>query len=936
MKLSWLLFLLVVLVGPLDGEPISAVSIVPKEAAISDYQAYKAYAKALSHHRQTLPEAIELLRLLSEYNPSDFSVSWEYTLALMHISDDEHVSLVPKKGQIDEDTARLTLARILAFHRKGYPEALAQYAILLAKDPNNIEVLSDLGNIYNNEKQYEHALGVLQQLRSLIQGGIEFNDKQILRLAQFEAELGYAVSSRNLFATIVTRNEDFMLEYAHMLLSWGDFYRAEAIYREALQQHPGNLKLQLKLIDTLIGEQRFEEAEGACLVKVASLNGNERKPFLETLVAIKLLRKNYPQALEWNGELIALAPDKEQYTVERAQLLFKLEQFDEALALFQQLHTSSEWHAEAHLGSGKCLLKLGDDRAAKVDLEVAASDSRTKVEALYYLADEALLSPLFLEQVIHNTATAQELKLWAECYGEEGFNPMRKQLYLAASRLDKAYFPGILGLAESLEAELAFDATLAVYDMLLTMFPNNSKLLLGQARTTSYNKQYLLSLDLYDALIALNVSNPVPQLEQARVAYWGKMFKKAVAYYEKLLESTHSVEWGKSLIHKKVSLELQIIKLRWNMRPWHCLPLYNAELSFDPASDFWNFEYAQDFCSLGECEEAKLWYEKILHFDPLNTLAGMALDRERMQSIPSISVATTYWQEQGYGELDQVSRYEVYGALKLPLSCQESIRLLQRRWIEHTYFDNGYHIADGATVEWNRTFNWFMTSAAALTYKHYRHDFGVTYTGLANLSLNLWDYGQLRIGYNRLDEVCNYFNLKQKTQKGITWLSINSYLDHAMEATFLAEYIRYNDNNRAAHAVLGFNYAFTNHPRTLKLGLSGEFRTTQHRNIFIYSPTGQLLDIIYPYWTPQHYFLGQVCFEWRHDYGWLEFCAAPEQFYDIKFAFGDDTLHNPYWFIKAEWQHQFYSNSQIGLTAYIQRSHQWNGKGIWFYCTYQF
>lgn len=85
-------------VNIIHGESTKAASIVPLEAAISDYEAYKAYAKALSHHQQTLPEAIELFRLLSEYNPSDLALYWEYNKVLLSIGEDQHDSLVPKQA----------------------------------------------------------------------------------------------------------------------------------------------------------------------------------------------------------------------------------------------------------------------------------------------------------------------------------------------------------------------------------------------------------------------------------------------------------------------------------------------------------------------------------------------------------------------------------------------------------------------------------------------------------------------------------------------------------------------------------------------------------------------------------------------------------------------------------------------------------------------
>ena len=54
-------------------------------------------------------------------------------------------------------------------------------------------------------------------------------------------------------------SEDYdttLIDYANGMMMWGDFYRSEKIYRDALQQNPGSLDLALKLAWSLASQQR--------------------------------------------------------------------------------------------------------------------------------------------------------------------------------------------------------------------------------------------------------------------------------------------------------------------------------------------------------------------------------------------------------------------------------------------------------------------------------------------------------------------------------------------------------------------------------------------------------------------------------------------------------------------------------------------------------
>lgn len=915
---------------------LADTSIVPEPEWINDYQAAKAYAKALSAETSTLPEALHIYEQLQSQQPDDFLLSLEIEKARYSIEHPEdhlpNLSLVPRTDWISDRDARLTLAQVLGYHKKTYLEALEQYRILLKEEPHNVNFLLEMGTLFINLKLFDEAICLLETVQTLPK-----NDSQLAKLAIYENNLGYDFCSKQLFEEILLRNPDFdvLIQFANAMLSWGDFYQAENIYRQALCAEPDSIQIKLSLIDVLVGLQRLDEAEGFSYTQLSS--SPQAVPFLEKIIWIKLQQKNYCTALSLVDQLILLKPLKNQYVLLRAEILYKLERYQEALKAFEILKNDQDYYAIAALGAGQCYLKTGNTTRAEIELQQASQDTTTAINARYHMAGNSVLENSFIENIILCSTTAQELQTWIDSYSQDGFTEPIRRLCNAAVVLDPDFFPTQINLAEAMSTELDFIPALEIYECLLDDFPENAKLLLARARVKSWNKDYLESIRLYEQLIALNPDNPVPKLEQARVAYWGKYYPLSVSLYERLLNDTEACDdWAMNLIHKKTWIEFQIQQLYWNNRIMHTLPFYQEELALEPASEIWKFGYAQALCSLGLCEDAIDIYRDILHNSPASTVTGIALEREENHKNISFALDYIYWQEKGYGDLDQIGRYQSDFMINIPLSCQQHIRLFQRYWIEHTFYDNNYHHAEGQSIEWDNRFNEFFLAAAGITYKQYIHRFGPTFTCFGNVTCNLWDYASLNLFFKKSDLITNFFNLEQTTQQRVWGTEINSSVTHAFSVNTLLEHIDYSDSNSAVHYLLGLNYAFTDSPRLLRLCLTGEYRNTAHLNIFIYSPSGQLLNIIFPYWAPQKYFFCQALLEWRHDYGWLEFCGAPVRYYSIKIAGGDDNQQNPFWEIKGEWQHEFYSHWKINVAAYIHRSPMWNAKGLWCTVCYEY
>lgn len=914
-------------------------SIVSKESQVSDFDAWKAYAQAISKDKNNLPEALQIFKKLFNEKPRDFKLGWEIEkteYALAHPEENENnLSLVPKNDWISDHDARLSLARLLSYSKSTRREGLEQYYILLKENPHDPLILLEIAKIYVDETLYKQAICLLKQMV------IPADSEELqLKLAQLETSLGYAKDAKTRFISLQTackEKEKIRLDFANALMSWGDFYAAEEIYEEEKQKHPHSFEAELHMINVWVAQQRYTQAEERALDALESFP-KKRKELLGRLVEIKGLQKDDFAAITYADLLLAEDPEDERSIQVKAMLLFGIQKYEEAAVLFRQLLPYPDYSEEAYLYLGKSYYKLGDFEQANAIWEAASFPAIPlyNINLKYYQAGACVLKPWFIQEILDDDPPAQELHIWAELYASDGYLTPMIDLYAIATTKDPDYFHAQFALAESLSNELDFVQPLNIYNTLLEDFPTNYKLLLNRARVVSWDRYYKCSLHLYDELIALNPSNLVPKLEQARVAYWGKYFELSMKLYSGLLEDTSGDTWAMKFLNRQISLEMKVNCLRWNKRVIHSLKYYQELQCADPGSATWKFEYAQALCSLGLCCDAMAIYSDILERDPLHTLAGMSLEREQMKTENGLYLYYNWWQEKGYGELSQVGRYEVVAGIEIPLACNHHLRFAERRYLEHTYFDGKYHSADGQTVEWDCRFNAYLQAFTSVTRKHYVNEFGTTYSGKANLLINLSDYGYLTLGFKKVDEVHNYFNLVQLTQGNIWWAGLESNINHYLTVNAVYEHEDYNDGNTLEHAMLNLECAFTEHPKVFKATITGEYRDTDKNNIFIYNPAGQLTNIIYPYWAPQDYFVGQLQLEWRHDYSFLEFCGAPLCFYDLKFSFGDDTDNNWYWEIKGEWQHEFYRNWKVGASFYIHRSDQWDGDGLWCNLDYRF
>lgn len=392
-------------------------------------------------------------------------------------------------------------------------------------------------------------------------------------------------------------------------------------------------------------------------------------------------------------------------------------------------------------------------------------------------------------------------------------------------------------------------------------------------------------------------------------------------------------------IQKAVFLEKRAKELDWQNDYLHALPVYNELTTVNPGNEEALYGFAQDYCSLGLCHYSRCLYDNILNINPNHSLVKMALERNLLKDNWIVQGNYTFWKERGRGPFSQsqIARHQIDEIAQWSPSCNFHLRFIQNEWIEHPFFNDHDYVAEGQTIEVDKQFNSFIKGNAGATYKNYFHKFASRCSCFGTIWLNCYDYFNLGFGYEKRNEIYNYFSLKEGIQAGVSWFSVSSNLTHnwAMATTY--RHLEYNDKNRMEHVEVMTSYTFGNDPNIFKIILQGSYRNTAHLSEIIASPSkGEIVNIIHPYWTPQNYYSNSITLEYRHNFAWFNYCEGPLHYLDIQITGEEDTARNPSLQLRFEWRRDFMRHWGFSVKGMIHQSKLWNAEGAWLNIYYRF
>ncbi|KMY67649.1 hypothetical protein AAU61_07000 [Desulfocarbo indianensis] len=410
--------------------------------------------------------------------------------------------VVPPAAQISDEQARRQLARVYTWSGQ-YERARRLYVSLVAEHRHDAQLLLDLAGL--------------------------------------EAVMGHAQASRERFqkaALLAGDKEAASLAEAQAMSLWGDFYRAEAIYRARLAKRPQDGQAALALARVLMSSQRFEEAEAAYLPLLA------REAFkikaLEGLTEVQWEAGDLEGALLWAGKLLQEDPDDALALRLRGRALLRLERFQEARDDYLRLSGLRGAESEGLTGLGRVAAAQGQAEAAMAYFRQAQAADPQDVEAAYYAAGEdRAASDDFLHQLIPKESQfPARLTAWARLFSQHGRHAAAIRCLRAALAADSDYFPAQMGLAEALAADRQYQQANEMLGRLAGEYPGAAKILLSRARVLAWSRSYGEAVRVYLAMRELNPADPVPLKEGARAAAWGKDLDLTWDLYQRMNKPT--------------------------------------------------------------------------------------------------------------------------------------------------------------------------------------------------------------------------------------------------------------------------------------------------------------------------------------------------------------------------------------------------------------
>lgn len=915
--------------------------------------------RAVDYYRQALalePQAEPLRKKLA------LALSWSKQ------NEEALTLLLPLQKQFPADKEiSLELMRVYAKTDRT-DQAIALGRMLIDKFPRDAAFLVELADL-------ELGRGHAQTCRDLYSRALQLSggqEKMVVHVADQMNMWGDFYRLESIYRDYLKKHvDDFsvQLKLAWALVSSQRYEEAEGLYRQLLLKQPQSIEPLLGLIKLKLMEKDFQG--GLDYAKQLLQNNPHHPEGLKLQGELRLRLQRWPEALTNYQELARIASQRAQGLVGTGKVWLNQQEKEQARAAFNQAF-----------------------EAAPKDVEVQyyhAGAEATSPGFVEHLTGAGQESPMRLVQWAQLYAADGFNKPAIACYRaalDQDSHCFPAQIGLAEILGADNQYDGALEILRSLAEEFPgnprvwiswarvlgwsknYERSIEVYKKireanLVDPVPRKE-----MARTAAWGKMMLQARKIYAnmceppvdksfgaALEALAAQEGDPSLRElvnqaksrfsAESVYQGYEFfwrefpqrsAELSPQVRKRLEELLLEFYPAYRVQKAATLESRAKWQAWNRRLTPSKDTYEELIDTQPGNQEAVFDYAQVQCALGLCDSEAKTYKGLLLLDPLHNRAGMALERQQIRSNPAVRVGQSYWEEKGTGQhaVSQIARFKTDGTIDIPLTCQHHLMLSAHHWLEQPKERQNFIGADGHSLEFAGQMNAYFKYNLRWTRKYYEDSkYPDSHTGLATFWFNLRDYAHLGLGYERTDEIYNYYGIQQGTQADRFWVGLNSFITRKLEMKAQSQYISYNDSNSGHWHSLFLGYWLTDHPRVLKLALRGDYRDSLRTNRYLFNGTN-LMDIIYPYWTPKNYLGGALIIEWYHDISKFFFCGSDLHFYDLRLILGSDTTGNNIWGLEAEWNYEFRKHWSFNLKGMIQRSSQWNANAAWAILQYRF
>jgi tetratricopeptide (TPR) repeat protein len=285
------------------------------------------------------------------------------------------------EGQPSDIPALLMLARCFELSEE-VDEARHVLETLIYKDPGNVPAKVALAKIHHRENDYQSAVRLLEDATNR-RPEIDQNWRLLSEYLQLDGQPDASKEANKQFEMIKAFNDN--LQMAEQAFASGDFVGSDKICRHLLGQVTAEVRT-LRMLARIA--KRFHHFEISTSILAQCLETQPGNAALRLEYAYSLLAgKKHQEALEQCHRLIETSPEEIDTYELMAEVLYNLNQFEEAIAIYRELSGVSEKRVKSLLHLGKVFKAVGETTQAISCYHEAMKDKVLSGHAYWELAN---------------------------------------------------------------------------------------------------------------------------------------------------------------------------------------------------------------------------------------------------------------------------------------------------------------------------------------------------------------------------------------------------------------------------------------------------------------------------------------------------------------------------------------------------------------------
>jgi tetratricopeptide (TPR) repeat protein len=396
------------------------------------------------------------------------------------------------------------------------------------------------------------------------------------------------------------------------------------------------------------------------------------------------------------------------------------------------------------------------------------------------------------------------------------------------------------------------------------------------------------------------------------------------------------------LLQRHFHLEYRGKLLNKRSKPRRALKEFDRLLETEPGNLEALFDQSQIFCSLGLLDQERIVYNRVLEFAPDHSLIRAALKKLDDDERPVLRFRYHTQDEKGRGSL---ARMRMHG------SRIEAAAYINPGWRAtlsggYRYFRPGIWDGRFRSFETQLSLDGVLSAYTRLKAGIGRNRFSgnrraakltpeSTTSGFLDIVHSVSDSFDLSLRFSRDEVYSNDVALRDGTMLETLNFGLRVPVTRRLIVGAGVESGRYSDANRLDVFRWRAEYDLTEFPEIFRLILSGERRDTEKVSRYAFL-NGELIDIRYPYWTPQNYTGRNISLQYFRDLSRIRICRADKHYLSLIVSLGNDSIPNPGRRVDWQWHIDWSNRWEAELNGYWHDSDDWKANRFDFYIGYRF